>query len=1280
MSERQMVHLHTHSEFSGFDGLGKQEAFIQRAVDLGQPAIAFTEHGSLRGVYKLDENVNNIGNIKPLYGIEFYVAHDHTRRGLDPEYLKEVLKGVSKEERSERKYQEEVKAGVRDRFHLTVLAKNNVGLKNLFRLSSLGWLKGYFKRPRIDMAMLYEYREGLVVLSGCSSGAINDRLLKGDMAGAVENAAMLHDWFGDDFYMEIMPHNPDYNKSMGSSTSTRDDAPDQVKCNKGCIAIAKSMGIEVVATQDAHWICEDDADAHEVYLAIMTNDVMANPDRFRFDVPEYWLRSRPEMETAFSSHHPYIASSTVQRALDNTLVIADKLEAKLELDRFKAMIPVVYIPPEFHGDDVKYMRHLCKVGWETRGIERRAAITAVKFGWDIAETHTKYIKRLTHELKAIELQKVSKYFLLVWDLYNWARSQGIMVGPGRGSAGGSLVSFLMGITDVDPLEHGLIFERFLAPGRIDLPDIDCDFEARRREDVIQYLRTRWGSDKVAQIATIGTLKGKATLRDISRVLQIPKAEVDEVVDSIIERSSGDERASSTLEDSFKEFDVCRKFNVAHPEVLQYAKKLEGNSRNLGIHAAGVVISPVPLIDVVPLEIRLNAYGQGEPKICTAVDMYGAAAFGLMKLDVLGLRNLDCIKDCLQAIKERHGVDVDLDFLDLNDKPTLDNFTAHKYVGIFQYDTASADKICEGVAFDNFEDVVAMIALDRPGTARSGLATEYIKRKQDPAARTPIHPVVDKICSDTLGVIVYQEHVLKIFTEVAGFSPATADSLRKKIAKKWGDEAIGKERENFIAGAVSRGFSQKLAEKLIDQITFFGSYGFNKSHATAYGLTSYRQMWLRTYYPVEFLWSLLKNEPVPDQVNRLVTECRKTDIVVRSPHVNYSGHNWRIDGNAIVGALSDLKMVGEGAATAVETAREAGGQFKHFIDFAKRIDRKKCNRRVVEMLLRAGSMTGLIPNEKWMLEPFDPENDKKGTNLAVVWDLTAKGKIKEAAGMLVASASQPEWDKDERQMIATAVNPLASGKHPMEPWHDFIHKQLKVRWTRLDDELLWELSSAFVAGRIVEVKYNQVGDFHTGALPSEEDRKRQKWGARYANVNIEDISGKNYRVKVDHDIFDQYRHIIDKGVGTVVAVHVSIAKKWKNMRAHFMISLLDLKLKMGKGEPLTPFERALTDDHPVKPQSQSDISALQRKAEGGFLRCTAMVTHVNNKLDKKGREMGFFGLLGFKGYIDGICFAGCWPHVKAKIIPGRLVRVRLKVEDAKDSAILFDDDGDATLLD
>lgn len=1228
------VSLHTHTEYSNFDGCGKLSDFMEKAKSQGQQAIAFTEHGTIRQLDRLHTLSEEVG-IRPIYGVELYLADDMAVKDQwkanEAELLKPYFEADPTKKKAQATYEYERDQGIIARYHLTVLAKDKIGLYNLMKVTSLGWIKGFYKRPRVDLKTLLEHKEGLLVLSGCQSGSIGYDYLAQNPDAALDKVEQLQAAFGEDFYGELMPHG----------------MREQAEVNKAVRQISKMYGVQLVSTQDAHYIEPEDWQYQEAMLCINTKSVLSDPNRFKFSTQDFWQKGRKDLEETYRMFHGYMSRDEVKRSLDNTLVVAEKCQAKLEVDRFKAVVPNVEIPKQYK-DEVEYVWALCKEGWTARRVPDLIKAEAIRRGIKRGEAEKLYMDRLEREMKQMEAQKVLKYFLVVWDLYKWVRAAAIEVGPGRGSVGGSLVAFLLGITDIDPLRFELLFERFLAPSRIDMPDVDMDFEDERRPEVIQRLRERWGADCTAQIATVNKLTGKACLKDIARIMSIPLSKVQPVVDAIVTRSSGDERASQTIEDSFQEFPVCQAFAAEYPEVLEYAKKLEGQVKALGMHAAGVVVAPEPLINIVPLELRQEK--SKNPIIVTAVDMYGVGNLGLMKLDVLGIRNLTAMRRCREAIKERHGIDIDWLTIPLDDQPTLDNFTKHNYAGIFQFDTLSADKISEGVTFTSFEDVAAMIALDRPGTARSGLATEYLARKKDPKKIISIHPIVDKICEDTLGVIVYQEQVQRMFTDFAGFSPATADSLRRKIAKKYGDEAIAKEQEAFIEGAVARGADRKLAEKLIGQIKFFGSYGFNKAHSVAYGLIGYRQMWLKTHYPIEFMWGMLTTEPDSKEVVRIVRMTRKMDIEVHPPDVSTAkATDWGLHGQSIVASLINIKGCGENAAKSIVEHQP----YESFSDFARRVERRKVTSAVVRALIKAGGFNQLVPNPKYLHD-----------NLDEIWKLVAKGKWAHIDEMLSGSSNEDQWTEDEANIISATVNPVASGVDPLEIHAEFVNG-MRDNWLKFDDPKLWEMKrrNGWVWGRVIETKYNQVGDFHNGPEPSEESKLKMGWGKRYANLNVEDMSGRNQRVKIDIDIFDQFRDIVDRKTATVAA-HVGLNPQYHSMRASFIVDIDELATKVRHEQELSNYELALWRGWDMGGFSGAKI-------KGDRVTVMGMVARCYIKFDKKGKEMAFITLICGDGIDrDVVCFGSSWPSFKGKVKSGKVMRFVLKRDR---SSYILDDD-------
>lgn len=1242
------VSLHTHSDMSQLDGCGRIDKYVAEAAARGHKAMAITDHGTMRGCMKLHEACEE-HKIKGIHGIEFYVSPDMRRRGFTDEEKAAITAGHKKPEHKQLIKEAEERAGIRDRWHLTAWAMDNDGLQNLYRLSSAAFIDGFYYKPRIDLAELEKYSKGLMVSTGCLSSPINDSWMLGKKRQALEYADKLHEVFGDRLWLEVQPH----------------AIRDQRIANALMMKLAERYGgvNRLLATQDAHYIQQSDAIHHEVMLCIGTGARLTDPDRFKFDGDEFHFRRRSEMEDAFARHHEFMPSHLVKEALDNTMVFAERCEAKIVIDWRRALLPDPGIPPEYKGDHFAYLKGLCKHGWSWRGMPDRIVAYAAKYGVTVTEATERYLARLRHELSALKRQNFVTYFLIVHDLYRFARGARIAVGPGRGSVAGSLIAYLLGFTSVDPMEWGLIFERFINPFRIDMPDCDMDFEDRRRGEIIEYIRNKYGADRVCQIATIGKLSGKQCLIDVSRVLDVPLMEVRQVTSSIIERSSGDERASATIVDSFKDMDVCKKFNEKYPAVLQHAMHLEGMAKNLGVHASGVIASSVPLTDVIPLEVRKQPVGD---VVVSATDMYAVAGVGLVKLDILGLRTLSVIADALRAIEERHGRRIDMespDDVDLNDPKVLALFTAHDYGGVFQYDTPSADKVCSGVNFDTFEDVAAMTALNRPGTSRSGLATKYVERKKNPklVAKIDFHPKVSEITSDTLGILVYQEHVIRIFTEVAGFAPGTADSLRKTIAKKIGDETLGKEREAFVEGAMAHtpGMTREIANKIMDAITFFGSYGFNKSHATAYGMIAFWCMWLKCYYTVEFYWALMKNEPDRIRVRQIAKDAKKHGVELLPPHVSVSAEQFVIDGDSSIrGSLVDIKGVGEKAAHAIIAAQP----YEDIIDFADRVDRRACNRGAVLALAKAGALDGLFPNIKWLVE-----------NIERYWTTLTKprsAKTVEALDAMLAECQEvPDYTEEERQFTTSGVNPLAFGKHPIDAYRLFIEEYVRVPIVEMGDENFFkdfDGKGCYVAGVVVEVKYNQIGDFHTGELPSDLERKHMFWGRRYANVNIEDATGKQNRFKFDIDIFDEMRPIIDLGVGTPIVVHATASLYTETLRVQFAVELDGFRARVRGEDELTLWEKVISGRHPAVtypwPNERTrelrvTNEAFWRSQVGGVF--TGLVTNVKLKYDKKGGLMAFIGMIaGDHQYIEVMCFASVWVDARKVIKPGRLLKMEV----------------------
>lgn len=1258
--KENFVHIHTHSDLSQLDGCGKIADYAREAAKRGNPALSITEHGSMRSYLQLKKECEK-NNIKPIYGVEFYVARDMNRKGVTKEEKEELVKGVGRYEQRKVIKEYEEKEGIRDRWHTTVWAMNEVGMKNLQRLSSLAYIDGFYYKPRVDLKAFCKYNEGLAISTGCMGGPAYDTYMHGQKRFSFDFVDTLSEVFGDRFFLEIQPHT----------------LKEQAIVNKIAMELKDRTGAKLIAGQDSHYIHPEDWKSHDVLLCIGTNSYMTQEERFCFPSRDFYFKNRKQMRDSFRRNHGFLGNEAIKESLDTTVELAERCNVKVEIDYLKALLPNPGIPKKYKGDEFAYLKDLCLEGWTWRSIPSRAREFSRKQGISSREAIGVYSDRLKIELRALKKQRIILYFLIVYDLYKFVRSEKIFCGPGRGSAGGSLIAYLLGITSVDPIEYGLLFERFINPDRNDLPDIDMDFEDARRREVIDYLIRKYGQDKVCQISTAGKLSGKSVLRDVSRVLNVPLQEVSAITQSIIERPDGHPRQYNTIEDSFNEFDVCRAFDKRHPEVRGYATRLEGMTKTLGIHAAGVVASPVPIVDVTPIETRNH---KGEQLIVSAIDMNEISSIGLVKLDVLGLRTLTVIRDCVKAVEERHDRVIDMERIDMNDKKVLDRFTKQDFSGVFQYDTPSAYKICNGIVFEDFEDIAALTALNRPGATRSGLAEKYIARKKNPKKRKEVdfHPIINDICSDTLGVIVYQEHCIKIFIQLAGMAPGKADTLRKAIGKKKA-EILKDARVEFVEGCKRvHGISDKLSNKIFSAIEAFGAYGFNKSHATEYAAIAYWCQWLKTYYTVEFYWSLLKNEPDHNRIKAIAKEAKKCDIQLLNPDVSKSKDIFSIDeDDNILGSLIDIKGVGNGATETIMNNQP----FSSFIDFVQRIDRRRCNRGAVVAMMKAGAMSNLIPNQKYFEDHIDE-----------LWKmLQRKRNRKELLTEFWKKAkSSEDYSDEERMLTASKVNPLAFGDRPLEAYQKFIDKNVGVKLTNVWGEEFWmemDMKDVFVAGLVLDAKKHQIGDFHAGELPDEKSRKRQFWGKRYGNINIEGDSGHNFRAKFDIDIYDDHRDIVEADSGTPVIIHGTVDGRYQRIRAHFAINLEEYRRAIKNGEDLSFWQRIISGDHPassyqwkneeIGESRRFNKKFISRRSGGVF---TGVVTHVRLKYDRKNKQMAFFGLLGETKYIDVISFSSYWGEIRGAIKRGRLVSIQIdKVNDEERGIGYFFNGGKVKVL-
>jgi DNA polymerase-3 subunit alpha len=1143
-------HLHCHSEYSVLDGLPKVEDYILRSVELGFPALALTEHGNLRSMVQLFDKCEggfihggkkmDFKPIKPIVGCEFYMSpNDYRSRGLTDVVKNKIKrKSTSAKDLKELTKKYEDKYLIRKRWHVLVFAKNKKGLENVLTLNYLSWKNGFYYRPRIDMRLLNKYSEGLIVTTSCVNGVVPDLILQDRIPDAIKLLKNMRKIFGDDLYLEIQPHNIDMQKIV----------------NSGLNLLKDESKFKLVATNDCHYVNKNDYKAHDMLLDINSRATKFTPaqDKWRFGDTNFYMMSKDEMFKAFKRNHSkYLSNRDVKSALENTMEIVDKCNVKLKLGKKQNILPIVKLPKDMTENSL--IIKLCKDGWKWREIAFRAQEYADFMKISDRESIKIYKDRLNMELKRIFKMKFSKYFLIIHDLIKWARDNEIIVGPGRGSSAGSLVCYLLGITSVDPIRYDLLFDRFLHEKRIDYPDVDMDFEDSRRMEIFDYLINKYGVNRTCVVGTIGRMKGKQALQDVSRVLGIPLWEVLEVTRHIVVRHEGDSRASQTVEDSFKEFDVNKKFDKKHPEVLPYVKKIEGKARQVGIHPAAIQIAPFKLYKYIPIEFR-DIKKTNKRVLISALDWRDCQDLGLVKLDLLGLGNLTVFKYIIKMVEDRHGKKIDLESLSLENHEVLDNFTKRKFAGIFQFDSIGMKKICEDVIFNSFEDIVVMNALYRPGALRSGEAKKYIATKRGKKKVRKIHPIFDKITAKTHGIVIFQEQLMQVFMEVAGYQPSKADIVRKKVSKSSGTESIWREKEDFLDGAKKNNVPAKIAEKLFRNMSFFGSYAFNKAHAAAYSVISYWGMWLKTYYPVEFFYGLLKQERDDKRISEFIREAKSEGVNVMMPDINLSKKEFTVvDDKSISVGLIDIKGVGEKACESIE----ANQPYKSIADFSERIDRRKVHRGVVESLIKVGAFKSIYSNTGALLSEYEDEllykhmlelDENKGNALYKKYN-KKENKLSE---------------ENEQRMIAS-VSPLPPDKHEIE-YYKFIDRFIPKTYNFIKvkdvNELMESGEMRFVMkGIIVDVKYNRVGDFAKDDLSSKV-KKRMQFGKRYVEMNIDDGT-EIRRIKVDVDVFSTFRKIIDKKEGTPVIVCCTAFKRLKSVSVNMLADLDSIRKKYEK---------------------------------------------------------------------------------------------------------------------
>lgn len=1092
-NSENFVHLHVHTEYSMLDGAAKISELVAEVARLEMPAIAMTDHGNVFGAFEFHKVAKSAG-VKPIIGIEAYVAPESR---FDKRRVKWAEGG-----------QDDVSGGGAYT-HMTLLAENNQGLSNLFKLSSLASLEGFYYKPRVDRELLSKYSKGIIATTGCAGGEIQTRLRIGGYKEAIKAASEYRDIFGpENFYLEIMDHSIEIEQRVFADL----------------IKLGKELNLPQLATNDLHYTHHDDAAAHEVLLCIQSGSTMADPKRFKFENSEFYLKSPAQMRQIFKDF---------KQACDNTLLVAERCGTTMrEGENLLPQFPV----PVGQSED-SWLIKLANDG------------LAAKMGSNIP---SEYQDRLNFELEVMIKMGFPGYFLVVADLCDHARNVGIRVGPGRGSAAGSLVSYSLGITGLDPIKFGLLFERFLNPERISMPDIDLDFDERRRSEMIQYATSKYGDDRVAQIITYGTIKSKQAIKDSTRVLGYPYALGERLTKSLPPSVMGKDISLSGVfnmdDERYGEASEFRNLYESDPDskkIVDTALGIEGLKRQWGVHAAGVILSKEPLLDVIPIHRR-----DADGAIITQFDMGACEATGLLKMDFLGLRNLSVLDDCLINIEKNLGKKVVLESLPLSDKKTFELLSRGDTLGVFQLDSAPIRSLLRSMAPDSFEDIAAVIALYRPGPMGEDSHNKYADYKNGRKAPIGIHPELDmplnEILKDTYGLIVYQEQVLAIARKVAGFTLGRADLLRKAMGKK-DKKILDKEKVHFEDGMKANGFSEDAVEKLWQTLIPFSDYAFNRSHSAGYGLLSFWTAYLKANYPSEYMAALLTSvRDDKDKSALYLNECRRMGIKVLPPDVNESDSEYTPIGSDIRFGLTAIRNIGENVVASIINNRKAKSRYTSFGDFLTKVDAIVCNKKSIESLIKAGAFDSLDHSRRGLmmvfLEALDAVSETKRAESIGQFDLFGATNSTSVSGV-VLDIPNIEWEKMmllgyEREMLGLYVSdhPLLGVEHILRSVADFSISQIS------------------------EVSHDQI--ITIGGLITQIQRKVSKQGTPWAIVTVEDLDGA-----VDVLFFSNAyaNHGVNLVEDRIVAIRGRVDKREEQPR----ISALDLTLPDLKQIPTGP---------------------------------------------------------------------------------------------------------------
>lgn len=1029
------VHLHIHSEYSLLDGANRIKDLPVRAKELGMNAIALTDHGVMYGAIDFYKACKKEG-IKPIIGCEVYVA-PRSRFDKDPNL--------------DKKYN-----------HLILLAKNNEGYRNLSKLVSIGFIDGYYYKPRIDLEVLEKYHEGLICLSGCLAGAISQAIIGNDMEKAKQIALWHKNLFGEDYYLELQ----------------NNGIKEQIMVNQKLVELARLLDIPLVGTNDAHYLKKEDAYNHEVLLCIQTGKKMSDIDRMRFETEELYVKSPEEMADFFEN---------LPEAIENTVKIANKCNVEFEFGH--TILPNYDVPKEFptHYD---YLEKLCKEGLKKR------------YGETLSQ---EIIKRANYELKVIKDMGYVDYYLIVWDFIHYAKSNGIPVGPGRGSGAGSLLAYSIEITDIDPIRYGLLFERFLNPERISMPDFDVDFCYERRAEVIDYVERKYGKDHVSQIITFGTMSARMVIRDVGRALDVPYAECDKLAKMVpmelhitIEKAMQQNRELKEVYES----------NSQTKELLDIAIALEGLPRQASTHACGIVITKEPVDTYVPLYVR-------DGNISTQFIMTTLEELGLLKMDFLGLRTLTVIEDAIKLVKDNRAIDVQFD-KEMNDQNVYKLWQDGNSAGIFQFESQGMTNFMKELKPDSLEDIIAGVSLYRPGPMDQ--IPRYIKNKQDPEHAVYTHPALKPILNVTYGCMVYQEQVMQIVRDLAGYSLGRADIVRRAMGKKKLD-VMAKERQYFvygktdeqgnieIPGCIRNGIDEASANKIFDEMAEFAKYAFNKSHAACYAVVAYRTAYLKAYYPAEFMAATLNSYLGNlDKVPYYIDECKRLGISILKPDINKSYTKFTVDEGKIRFGLGSIKNVGIAAVDNIVKQRKEKGPFTSFTEFCERVQGEAVNKKCIESLIRAGvfeefsqTRATLLASFEGILDTIQNANKKGYDGQVTMFDLG--GEETQLEELKYTFQEQQEFSEKELLSMEKDMLGLYISGHPLEKLRQELEKKASINTLKMR-----QIEEQLQNGQETKIEYTD-GQFvkYAGIITSVK-KKYTKTNKIMAFVTVEDLYG------------------------------------------------------------------------------------------------------------------------------------------------------------------------------